>query len=737
MHLRPFLLLLALMTSSFYSLLGQASDVVTYAGSSGKDAFMDVVQISDGSFLVGGYADDLSWINPQVPTTEIPLPNILNGQGSNRFAFIIQYDSTLQNMEHVVHFPQGAAEDVRFIKLTNAPGEVTGDIYISGNTSDSKANNGGYFISRLNNNFVDGVPTGVDYATPIWAEDVAKEVHPWDVGSDGKVVFVRGQAYAFDWSSAHRLDANGEREVVPGWRNHWPIGGGEYRGDPLNYPNGGIDSIAFSGIVFKRDNRCNLRSWTSADYNLSSPDGNGGTKKGKWPLDILYDSPCDPDNNPTTSGPGYTGYQPSGSFIYGASAVTIDRRTNKIYLGMNFKSVLPGGNPDFEPAVLAMDSDGWLEWWSRLYHEITPNGDTMNSTPDQYVDGLAIDYSQPESDAFLVVDARCHGNNVENLWEGNAIAANPAAAGFQNRFTGTNGNIHISWLGKLKLTDGTLFHSTYVAEYAEGTGGLGSPHPDANLDGWPNPNGGWPNVNTTRLTKNALDVTADGSVCILGTGRRTITTANAHQKMVKPGNGGLSAWNQFVRVYEPDLGKPAYSSLVVGQWDTLTQQGGGNTKLLGQFKTQYGIVAVGYQEEDSQNPGMPKGEDIPVTGVPNWGSSTPSGQSAILVHYTAPEIFNADDCPVNSGVVIGYDEQLQSIQLYPNPTQDIAHLQFAASGDYHVEVVDLHGSVLKTYDVSGSDRQTQIDLSQFASGVYMVRVSSTLGRWHKPLLLTR
>lgn len=81
---------------------------------------------------------------------------------------------------------------------------------------------------------------------------------------------------------------------------------------------------------------------------------------------------------------------------------------------MNFKSVLPnGGLPDFEPAVIAMDSSGMLMWWSRLYHEITPLGDTVNSSPDQYVDALAIDYANDK----LVVGARCHGNNVENFWE--------------------------------------------------------------------------------------------------------------------------------------------------------------------------------------------------------------------------------------------------------------------------------------------------------------------------------
>ena len=130
-----------------------------------------------------------------------------------------------------------------------------------------------------------------------------------------------------------------------------------------------------------------------------------------------------------------------------------------------------------------------------------------------------------------------------------------------------------------------------------------------------------------------------------------ITTRNAYQKMVKPANGGLSSWNQFVRVYREDLGVPLYSSLVVGQWDTLTQQGGGNTNLYGLFKVADGVVAVGRHQEDSGNPGNSKGNNIPVTQVPAWGDSVPRGQSAILVRYTASNITNPNDDPVVGGCV--------------------------------------------------------------------------------------
>ena len=167
-----------------------------------------------------------------------------------------------------------------------------------------------------------------------------------------------------------------------------------------------------------------------------------------------------------------------------------------------------------------MDSSGTLQWWSRLYHEVRSDGSQHNSSPDQYVDGLAIDYSMSLPNSRLVVNARAHGNNVESLWEGNSIEANSGTNGFQNRFTGTSGNIHISWLGKLDTNDGSLYNSTYVAELGQTPTNVGAPLSDPLMDGWPNPNSGWLKLNTT----------TDGSVIIIGVGRRPMTTSSAYQK---------------------------------------------------------------------------------------------------------------------------------------------------------------------------------------------------------------
>lgn len=707
-----------LLTLTTGHLLAQ-TNIVTYAGSSGKETFYDVLQITDGSFLVAGYAEDLDWISPEAPQIQLAYAgDIPNSLGTDRYGFLLHLSADLQTILHVVHFPKGAVEDIRFIKTNSLPYSPTGDLYISCNTADTDDNNGGYIIAKLDHNFIDNIPSALDWINIVWAKSGPKDYHPWDVTNDGRVYYISGEAHAYDWSAIYCLNAQGQRMVVNNWRTHWLKNGNEWKGTPASdNPSGSIDSVNFSGIVLKIWGRCELRSWTNEDFNAILPDGNGGTKKGTWPADFLFNSPCDPVN-PTATGPGYNGYAPESCCpVWGGSSITVDKRDNHLFIGMNMKSYSTTMNsPDFEPAVIAMDDTGNMLWWSRLYHEITPAGDTIESLPDQYVDALAIDYTNDR----LVVGARTHGNNVENLWEGNAIAANPDAAGFQNGFTGTNGNIHESWLGKLRLEDGVLTNSTYMAELAEGTGSLGSPHPDPNLDGWPNPNTGWPDVNTTRISKNNLKVSSNGDVCVLAVGRRTITTANAYQKMVKPYYGGLSCWNSFVRVYDTDFQVPKYSSLVVGAWDTLTQAGGSNTDLYGVYKTSLGVVCVGRQTADSS--GVAIGNNIPVTNVLPWGQSTPGNESAILVYYQADNLYNEEDDItkiINSTATLS---SINDIRVFPNPTSGHCYVHFKESDSrtllWQYEVTDLLGNRL----LQGNLSEASVDISILSDGLYLLKI---------------
>ncbi|NRA49549.1 MAG: T9SS type A sorting domain-containing protein [Phaeodactylibacter sp.] len=686
-----------------------AQNRLFYAGGGGSESFYDVMQLSDGTILVAGVADDLDWLPAETAQIELEAEGIYNNQGTNRYPILLQLDSSLSTLLRVVHLPMGTAEDFRFIKQTGMAGAPTGALYLSGNTSDNQE--GGYFVGRLDNNFVNGVPTRFEWVMNLRCSQngYPKRYHPWDVDADGRVYYVRGDSHDWNWSSMHRLRSNGEMDVVENWRLHWKKSGGEYRNTPASaYEPGGSDSLSHSGIVFKRDGRCQLRSWTQEDYDLWQPDGNGGWKKGRWPLDVLFNSPCDPAGETPTSGPGYTGYRPAATFTYGPSAVVVDRRNGDCYLGLNMKSVLPGGNPDFEPAVMKMDSSGRMIWWSRLYHEVRPDSSMHNSTPDQYVDGLAIDYSISLPNSRVVVNARCHGNNVENFWEGNTLFHNPDADGFQRQFTGSSGNIHISWLGKLNTLDGAIYQSTYVAELAQGATGVGSPHTDPLMDGWPDPNSGWPTVNTTRLACNAITTTADGSVIVLGVGRRPLTTSNAYFKMTNPLYGGLSAWSSFVRQYDAELNRPLYSSIVRGVWDTLTAQPPSNVDLFGVEKLRNGVLVVGHHKGE--------GEDMPVTGSPTWGDTHYNGQDGVIGYFEAEEIFNPDDGAVGGGPVVPTIETMTppAMKVFPNPASNQLTIS-PEKGLQRLTLYDLNGKIQRI-----AEGAPTLTLTGLPAGMYIL-----------------
>jgi len=693
-------------------------NIVTYLGNNGKETLYDVLQISNGHFLACGYADNLDWILPNIPRSELTFQgNINNSLGSNRYGIIIEFTADLQNIIRVVHFPKGVVEDIRMMKTNSLPYESTGDIFISCNTSDTDSNDGGYIIAKLNGNFISNLPNSLIWFTKVWAKSITKEAQPWDVSSKGEVYYVSGEAYGYDWSALYCLNQQGQRKVVKNWRTHWLKNGNEWKGTPAaNNPFGSIDSVKYSGIVLKIWGRCELRSWTNEEHNATLADGNGGTKKGTWPADFLFDGPCDP-SNPSASGPGYNGYSAEACCpVFGLTSLVVDRRNNDLYFGMSFKSyAVQYESPDFEPAVIAMDSTGDLRWWSRLYHEISPSGEINISLPDQYVDALAIDYTNNT----LVVGARCHGNNTQNFWSGNQVASNPSAFGFQNRFTGNSGNNHVSWLGKLGLLNGALKHSTFMAEYAEGTSNFGVPHPDDLLDGWPDPNSGWPNVNTTRMAKNAIKVSSNGAVCLLAVGRRTITTANAYQKMVKPFYGGLSAWNSFVRVYNTNLEKPIYSSLIVGAWDTLTQNGGDNTELFGIYKTAKGVVCVGRQKANLSGESL--GNLIPLTNIPPWGVSTPENETAIIAYLQDSLLFNQTDSIANpiSIVEIISDEIL--IDVFPNPSNELVYIKSnRPMGNTQIQMLDMLGNTV----FNGAIFNDELNISAFSSGTYIILIQT-------------
>ena len=613
-----------------YSAALSAQTRVFYAGSSGKERFHDVHELSDGSYLIAGSAQDLSWVAAAVP--RITLSNCtIQSTAAGQIGFVLHVDADFSNVLQVAQFGVGTVQDVFKIRSTELPGQNTGTLFISGTRETGSAASGGYFVAKLDQNFVGALPSACSWSYDVLAEGDYKALQPWDVGGDGKVVFGSGNAFDPDWAIIHRLSGNGLREAVPNWTAHWGSAGEQDVTPASSY----VGTIEYSGVVMKAGRRGSLRSFTQGDFDLTTDDGNGNVgRKGRFPDDYYFSGPCPLTAGSCPGGPGYTGYSLGTNPTQRVGGIVVDRRDNHIYFGYSTQTRLPGGNPDFEPAVVAMTETGALKWWNRLYRETA-----QNSSPDQYVDGVAIDYARNE----LVVLARSHGNNTQNFWSGDGIAAVSGEQGFQNRFTGTNGNIHISWLGKFALAQNQARAATWVAEYVEGSTNFGPVFTDPLLSGWPNPSTGNPDLNTTRNCGELL-VRRDGSVVIACQGRRTITTHNAWQEMPVPSSGLTGSWNYFVRVYKPDLSGVAYSSLLTGNWNTANGQGGDNTRAFGLADSDDAVIAVGYHRRcDTSTTGVCTGlgadsavpNAMPTTAAPSWGTLAPQSESAWLARLSA------------------------------------------------------------------------------------------------------
>ena len=659
-----------------YGLRGQ--NLVTYAGNAGKESFNDVYRLPNGKILVAGHSDNLSWTSAPQTNLQINLApsqfGILSNSSQRAFLLLMNAQSTV--IERVFVFPQFTVADVSRIRTTDDPTKKTDDstfvVYISGKRTVSTPGDDGYFIARLNGNFITGagglgMPNGTSWYYPVncpadEGTSAYKDIQPWDVGGDGQVVYGMGKAYSWDWAAIYKLDATGKQTTVENWPDHWgTVGENAYR-KASAYPGG----AQYSGIVLKVGRAGSLRSsstgdsyWNGYNWNLNT-DERGNPRVGKFPDDFYFNKAFNGSNgsintggrgrltNPATNSYGdsvktYRANTNSGDQVKPTArlgGITIDRRNNHIYFGTSTKSSFytptkyQGKNwvPDFEPMVMAMSADGQIKWWARLYDQ------SGISPPDQYIDGVEVDYSNDQ----LVVLGRQHGNNTFAFWRGNQVVGNSA---FQNSYTGVNtvATGHYSWIGKYDLIKNpaqalplspVIKHCTYMMEYRDPAQGLGSPSSDPKLDGWPSPNSGFPDLNTTKFpSPGRLAITPGGSVCVIGNGRRVITTSDAFQKMPKQkgdgSKGAKSSWSDFVRIYLPDLSGLIYSSLLTGQWDTISGAGGSNTEIQGLYPYNGGIYVVG-SHLASATTGEAQGNSIPTAAVPGWGNSVPQNQSAIF-----------------------------------------------------------------------------------------------------------
>lgn len=242
-------------------------------------------------------------------------------------------------------------------------------------------------------------------------------------------------------------------------------------------------------------------------------------------------------------------------------------------------------------------------------------GAGFTSTPDQYVDAVAVDYSQPASESTVVVMARSHGNEVSNFWHGKE------GGSFMRRQTGTSGNEHYHWIARFGAATGQFINATWFVGLDPFGSNFGKRYEDGNLADWPDHNAG--NANLKGAQGRSLGVGLDGKVYAAGTTRAGISTSNAFQKMTSPLDG-KAPWHDFFRVHSADLSTVTYATALTGtDWDTEKGEGAGNTRIAAVAAlVNGGIVAVGSHNGT--------GNTIPTANVPSWGKSTPEGETMML-----------------------------------------------------------------------------------------------------------
>lgn len=620
----------------------QNTGIVSYAGGSGKEIINSVFSLSDGTLLLGGQADDLNWLPLGVPVNQINYPGGYSSSSSQGFGFILHVSADMQVVLGAVRFPANTVRDVFKIKTNTLPGQTTGGIFISG-SRDTTGGPDGYYIARLNRNFINGFPDNLTYYKVVVAEprdgigsnlqnpppgpeSSVKQMQPWDVNAAGQVLYASGHDFSSGRAGLHFMNAAGADTLVDYFSFHKP----GYIGVPASgFVNGSGNpifdlksshlSFAFGQSPFPGA----LRSNSNALFNRTSEDENGNPgRKGAFPNDAFFSGPQFPGNAVNSEGPGYTGYAyKAGGGILTAriSSVLFDKRNGDFYIGYSLSAgsafSLPGLS-DSEPAVAAFGPAGNLKWWARLHKE-----DASGSLAQQHVEGLEIDYSRNN----LVVLARSKGNAARNFWSGNELKLKPGGNGFQNRVStqpGQTSYFNLCWIGKYSLADGKILHATFVADLAANqVYSFPSPNPD--YQGYPDLNKGNPVAGDTRI--HSLSVNEAGEVLIAGTAERILCTRQAYQKMYRPDpiskGGGLTGMHSFVRLYSANLDTVRYSSLLSGLWNP-GDNSNGRTELRAMVPAGNGFLFAGLDAGTGNN--------MATLNVPSWGSSVSNSVSGIF-----------------------------------------------------------------------------------------------------------
>ena len=73
------------------------------------------------------------------------------------------------------------------------------------------------------------------------------------------------------------------------------------------------------------------------------------------------------------------------------------------------------------------------------------------------------------------------------------------------------------------------------------------------------------------------------------------------------------------------------------------------------------------------------------------------------------------------------ENQISQLQIFPNPTENTLNLKLSNQSIQEIIVFDLQGRIIFLEHSDGTSHNTQIDVSNFSKGIYVVQVTSSQG----------
>ena len=159
---------------------------------------------------------------------------------------------------------------------------------------------------------------------------------------------------------------------------------------------------------------------------------------------------------------------------------------------------------------------------------------------------------------------------------------------------------------------------------------------------------------------------------------------------------------------------------------------GGNLKIYNHGGTTY------HNKMMIVDPDYPTSDPLVLTGSHNWSvtADTKNDENTLIIHdSTVANLYlqsfaqnfialGGTISPINTGIENILNDD--AIHIYPNPTQDLLHLDFVNNlTDVSLEITDLAGQTLASHIVNTNS--SEISLANYESGIYFIKLNTQMG----------